>query len=45
MNMISPDPHHLHPLDIVVRMTGYSRRKIIFYCRKGIVAPAESRSG
>ncbi len=45
MNMISPDPHHLHPLDIVVRMTGYSRRKIIFYCRKGIVAPAESPSG
>ncbi len=42
MNMISPDPHHLHPLEVVVRMTGSSRRKIIFYCRKGIVAPTES---
>jgi DNA-binding transcriptional MerR regulator len=42
MHLISPDPHHLHPLEVVVRMTGSSRRKIIFYCRKGIVAPAES---
>jgi len=42
MNFISPDPHHLHPLEVVVRMTGSSRRKIIFYCRKGIVAPADS---
>jgi DNA-binding transcriptional MerR regulator len=40
MNMISPDPHHLHPLEVVIRMTGSSRRKIVFYCRKGIVAPA-----
>jgi len=39
MNMISPDPHHIHPLEVVIRMTGSSRRKIIFYCRKGIVCP------
>ncbi len=42
MNLINPDPHHLHPLEVVVQMTGSSRRKIIFYCRKGIVAPAGS---
>lgn len=39
MNMISPDPHHIHSLEVVIRMTGSSRRKIIFYCRKGVVAP------
>lgn len=38
MNMISPDPHHIHPLEVVIRMTGSSRRKIVFYCRKGIVS-------
>ena len=42
MNMISPDPHCLHPLEVVIRMTGSSRRKIIFYCSKGIVTPAEN---
>ena len=41
MEPISPDPHHLHPLEVVVRMTGCSRRKIVFYSRKGIVSPAE----
>jgi DNA-binding transcriptional MerR regulator len=40
MNMISPDPHHLHTLEVAVRITGSSRRKIVFYCRKGIVSPA-----
>lgn len=39
MNLISPDPQHIHPLEVVIRMTGSSRRKIIFYCRKGIVSP------
>lgn len=39
MNMISPDPHHIHPLEVVIRMTGSSRRKIVFYCRKGVVSP------
>lgn len=39
MNMISPDPHHIHPLAVVIRMTGSSHRKIVFYCRKGIVSP------
>jgi DNA-binding transcriptional MerR regulator len=42
MDTISPDPHETHPIEVVIRMTGSSRRKIIFYCRKGIVAPAES---
>ncbi len=44
MHMISPDPHHLHPLEVVIRMTGSSRRKIVFYCRKGIVSPAAGES-
>lgn len=39
MKMISPDPHHTHTLEVVVRMTGSSRRKIVFYCRKGVIAP------
>lgn len=39
MNMISPDPHETHPIEVVIRMTGSSRRKIVFYCRKGIVSP------
>jgi len=43
MNMISPDPHHIHPLEVVIRMTGSSRRKIIFYCRKGIVCPVSGQ--
>lgn len=42
MKMISPDPHETHPIEVVIRMTGSSRRKIIFYCRKGIVSPSES---
>ncbi|QTN31519.1 MerR family transcriptional regulator [Akkermansiaceae bacterium] len=39
MKMISPDPHEIHPIEVVIRMTGCSRRKIVFYCRKGIVSP------
>ena len=39
MKMISPDPHETHPIEVVVDMTGSSRRKIFFYCRKGIVSP------
>jgi DNA-binding transcriptional MerR regulator len=39
MKMISPDPHETHPIEVVIRMTGSSRRKIVFYCRKGIVSP------
>jgi len=41
MEMISPDPQGTHPIEVVIRMTGSSRRKIIFYCRKGIVSPVE----
>ena len=40
MKQISPDPHETHPLEVVIRMTGSSRRKIVFYCRNGIVSPA-----
>ena len=39
MKMISPDPHDLHPLEVVIGMTGSSRRKIVFYCRQGVIRP------
>ncbi|MES2982459.1 MAG: MerR family transcriptional regulator [Verrucomicrobiota bacterium] len=42
MKLIEPNPHHLHSLEVVIRMTGSSRRKIIFYCRKGVIQPANS---
>lgn len=42
MKMIEPNPHHLHSLEVVIRMTGCSRRKIIFYCRKGVIQPVRS---
>ena len=42
MKMIEPNPHLLHSLEVVIRMTGCSRRKIIFYCRKGVILPAAS---
>lgn len=37
MKTVEPDPHTTHPLEVVIRMTGTSRRKIIFYCRKGVL--------
>jgi|AntRauTorckE6833_2_1112554.scaffolds.fasta_scaffold26387_2 DNA-binding transcriptional MerR regulator len=39
MKMISPDPHHVYSLQVVVEMTGSSPRKIWFYCRQGVVSP------
>mgnify|MGYP005844611959 CR=1 FL=1 len=39
MKMISPDPHHVHSLRVVVEMTGCPPRKIFFYCRQGVVRP------
>lgn len=39
MKVISPDPHHVHSLEVVVEMTGSSKRKIQFYCRQGVVRP------
>ena len=42
MNMIEHDPHHTHSLEFVIRMTGSTRRKILFYCEKGIVSPVNS---
>jgi len=44
MKTVSPDPHDTHPLEVVIRMTGSSRRKILFYCRKGIVSPVSRES-
>ena len=41
MKMISPDPQETHTIEVVIRMTGSSRRKIFFYCRKGIVSPVQ----
>lgn len=41
MKSISPDPHEMHSIEVVIRMTGCSRRKIIFYCRKGMVTPVQ----
>ncbi len=41
MKTISPDPQETHPIGVVIRMTGSSRRKIFFYCRKGIVSPVQ----
>lgn len=42
MKMIEPNPHDLLSLEVVIRMTGCSRRKIVFYCRKGIIQPVRS---
>lgn len=39
--MINPDPHATHSIEVVIRLTGSSRRKIIFYCRQGIVSPVQ----
>ena len=44
MKMINPDPHHTHPLEVVIRLTGSSRRKIVFYCRQGVIQPVGSDS-
>lgn len=41
MKAYEPDPHDLHSMETVIRLTGSSRRKIVFYCRKGLVKPAE----
>jgi DNA-binding transcriptional MerR regulator len=40
MKMLEPDPYHLLSLEVVVQMTGCPRRKIVFYCRKGVIRPA-----
>lgn len=41
MEIVEPDPHELHSLEVVTRMTGTSRKKIVFYCRKGVLNAAE----
>lgn len=40
MKIIEPDPHRTHPMEVVVELTGSSRRKIVFYCRQGVVRAA-----
>ncbi|MEP3214284.1 MAG: MerR family transcriptional regulator [Luteolibacter sp.] len=30
----------MHSLEVVIRRTGTSRRKIIFYCRQGVLSAA-----
>ena len=44
MNTVTPDPHETHPLELVIRMTGSSHRKIRFYCAKGLVTPVSKSS-
>ncbi|BCX47938.1 transcriptional regulator [Haloferula helveola] len=40
MDTIEPDPHRTHSMEVVVKLTGSSRRKIVFYCRQGVIRPA-----
>lgn len=40
-----PDPQTLYTIHEVVRMSSSSQRKVVFYCRKGVVAPAATRDG
>ncbi|MFK7852099.1 MAG: chaperone modulator CbpM [Akkermansiaceae bacterium] len=42
MKLIDPDPHGTHSLEVVVRLTGSSRRKIYFYCKQGVICPISS---
>ena len=37
MKRYEPDAQARHSLETVVRMTGTSRRKIVFYCERGLV--------
>lgn len=39
MKTIHADAHHTHSLEMVIRMTGSTRRKIMFYCQQGMVTP------
>lgn len=40
-----PDPKALYTIREVVRLTASSERKIVFYCRKGVVDPASEDDG
>ncbi|WP_411827685.1 MerR family transcriptional regulator [Luteolibacter sp. AS25] len=44
MKTITPDPQLTHPLETAITLTGSSRRKILFYCQKGIVTPIRSET-
>ncbi len=44
MKVIHPDPEETHSLEIVIRMTNSSFRKIYFYCAKGLIAPIQNPS-
>lgn len=41
MNICEPDPSNLYPLETVAQMTNSSVRKVVFYCRQGVIAPTE----
>ncbi|GAA5481367.1 MerR family transcriptional regulator [Haloferula sargassicola] len=41
MKRYEPDPHARHTIETVVRLTGTSRRKIVFYCRQGLVETSD----
>lgn len=40
MKICEPDPQRVYPIEMVVRMTGAAERKIVFYCRQGMIRPA-----
>lgn len=44
MPTIHPDPEETHSLELVIRMTNSSRRKIQFYCAKGLISPTKESS-
>lgn len=39
MKTIDPNLQESHSLEVVVHLTGSSRRKIVFYCRTGVIQP------
>lgn len=40
-----PDPQVLYSTGEVLRLSASTERKLVFYCRKGVVAPAATRGG
>lgn len=45
MDPHEPDPETLYPMREVVRLTATPERMLVFYCRKGVVAPASTGGG
>ncbi|MCH7224903.1 MerR family transcriptional regulator [Haloferula sp. A504] len=40
-----PDPHALYTIREVVSLTASSERKVVFYCRKGLLDPVAEDGG